>query len=187
MTFGSSQLSAVDRPLVLRARRDVQLAPVRFAGQTAYVLKDPLTLELFHLTAEEFFLFERLKQAISLKGLQHAFQERFAPRQITPQDLQQGVNQLHSQGLLLSEATGQGSELRERADRRRRSERWQSLLKVLSFRLGSIDATRVVDGLHRRLRWLFSLPMLATCRLRLCGVDLAGARTRSRCAAAEFG
>lgn len=161
MTISNAHLSAVDRPLVLRARADVQLAPVRFSGQTAYVLKDPLTLELFHLSAEEFFLFERLKQAISLKSLQQAFQARFAPRQITPQELQHGVNQLHSQGLLLSEAAGQGSELRERADRRARTERWQSLLKLLSFRLGSIDATAVVDGLHARVRWLYSLPVMA--------------------------
>ncbi len=155
------QLSAVDRPLVLRARADVQPVRVQFSGQTGYVLKDPLTLELFHLTAEEFFLFDKLRLAMSLKGLQRAFQERFAPRRITPQQLQQGVNQLHGQGLLLSEAAGQGRELRERGSRRRRSERWQSLLKVLSLRLGSIDATRVVDGLHQRCRWMYSLPMFA--------------------------
>ena len=155
------QLSAVDRPLVLRARPDLQSAPVRFSGRTAYVLKDPFTLELFHLTAEEFFFFETMQRAISLKSLQQAFQARFAPRQITIQDLQQGVDQLHSQGLLLSEAAGQGHELRERADRRRRRERWQGLLKLLSFRLGSVDATTIVDGLHQRLRWLYSLPMLA--------------------------
>ncbi len=154
-------LSAADRPLVLRGRADVQLVPVSFSGQTGYVLKDPLTLELFHLTAEEHFLFEKLKQAISLKGLQEAFQERFAPRRITPQQLQQGVNQLHSQGLLLSEAAGQGSELHQRANRRRRTERLQSLMKVLSFRLGSIDATNIVDTLHSKFRWIYSLPALA--------------------------
>ncbi len=154
------QLSAVDRPLALRARRDVQPVSVAFAGQAAYVLKDPLTLEMFHLSAEDFFLFEALQQSLSLSELQKEFERRFAPRRITAQELQHGLNQLHEQGLLLSEASGQGGELRERADRRRRSERWQSLLKLLSFRLGSIDATRIVDGLHHRLRWLFSLPML---------------------------
>ncbi len=154
-------LSAVDRPLVLRARPDMQLAPVIFSGQTAYVLKDPLTLEMFQLSAEEFFLFEKMKQAISLQGLQQAFEKQFAPRRINPQQLQQGVNQLHGQGLLLSDAPGQGSELHKRGAHRRRSERWQSLLKVLSFRLGSVDATSLVDGLHGRLRWVFSLPILA--------------------------
>ena len=70
------------------------------------------------------------------------------------------MNQLHGQGLLLSESTGQGEQLRVRDERRQRSERWQSWLKVLSFRLGSIDATKLVDGLHRQVRWVYSLPML---------------------------
>ena len=155
------QRSAVDRPLVVRGRTDVQREAVQFASQTTYVLKDPLTLELFHLSAEEFFLFDNLKAAISLKQLQQAFQKRFAPRTITPDQLQQGVNQLHSQGLLLSDAAGQGGELRERDQRRRSAQRWQSLLKVLSFRLGSFDATGLIDSLHCRVRWVFSLPVLA--------------------------
>jgi len=155
--------STIDRPLVVRARPDVRPAAVPMAGQTAYVLKDPLTLELFHLTAEEFFLWEKLRAAISLKALQRAFEAHFAPRRITPDELQHGVNQLHGMGLLVSAATGQGEQLRLRADRRRRSERWQSWMKMLSFRLGSIDATRIVDRLHRRLGWLFSpIAMAAT-------------------------
>jgi len=151
--------SAVDRPLVVRARPDVQPARTHFSGQAAYVLKDPLTLELFHLTPEEFFLFENLMQSFSLKGLQQAFEARFAPRRITLQQLQQGVNQLHGQGLLISEAAGQGCQLRERAAQRQRSERLQSVLKLLSFRLGSIDATRLVDRLHGRLQGIFSWPV----------------------------
>ncbi len=150
------ELSAVERPLALRARPDMEAVPVRFAGRFAYVLKDPLTLELFQLTAEEFFLFEKLQEAHSLKQLQQAMEKHFVPRRFSPQQLQSGINQLHSQGLLVSHATGQGGELLQRTQRRRRSERWQSWLKLLSFRLGSIDATRLVEGLHQRLRWLFS-------------------------------
>ncbi|MEM8945535.1 MAG: HlyD family efflux transporter periplasmic adaptor subunit [Planctomycetota bacterium] len=154
------QRSSIDRPLVLRARADIQRASVQFASQTNYVLKDPLTLEMFHLSAEEFFLFDSLKASMSIKQLQRAFESRFAPRKITSEQLQQGVNQLYSQGLLQSVASGQGSELLERDRRQRSADRWQSWLKLLSFRLGSIDATRLVDGLHRRLRWIYSLPVL---------------------------
>ena len=152
--------ATVDRPLLLRARSDTQVTPVQFSGQTAFVLKDPLTLEIFHLTAEEFFLFEKLKQPVALKSLQQAFQARFTPRQISSEQLQQGVNQLYRQGLLLSEAAGQGDELRERADRRRHTERWQSCFKLLSFRVGSIDATRTVDGLYKISRSFFTFPSL---------------------------
>jgi putative peptide zinc metalloprotease protein len=154
------QLSTLDRPLALCARPDIQLAPASFAGQAAYVLKDPLTLELFHLTAEEFFLFQALRAKTTLGRLRREFQRRFAPRQISPEVLQVGLNQLHGQGLLFSEAPAQGRELLERGDKRRRREWLQSAVQVLSIRLGSIDATGPVDWLYGKLRWLFSLPML---------------------------
>ena len=154
------QLSTADRPLALCARPDIQPAPASFAGQAAYVLKDPLTLELFHLTAEEFFLFQAMRAKTTLGKLRREFQQRFAPRRITPEALQYGLNQLHGQGLLVSEAPAQGRELLQRADKRRRQEWLQSFLRLLSIRLGSIDATSFLDGLYGKVRWLFSLPML---------------------------
>ncbi len=153
-------LSAIDRPQMLRARSDVAVTPVSFSGQSAYVLKDPLTLELFHLTAEEHFLFQSLQQTTSLGQLRRDFEQRFAPRRVTHQALQQGLNHLYGQGLLLGEAPAQGQELLERGLRRRRSERLQSCLQLLSFRVGRVDATRLVDSLYEKIRGLFSLPAL---------------------------
>lgn len=153
-------LSSVDRPLTLRARSDVQLAETAFVGQRAHVLKDPLTLELFHLTAEEFFLFQAVRVRTTLSQLREGFERRFAPRRITPVALQQGLNQLHQRGLLLSEAPAQGKELLERGERRRRQEWLQSLMSLLSIRIGSFDVTSLIDGLHHRVRWLFSIPGL---------------------------
>jgi len=156
MTTAQSQnLSAVDRSLPLRARKDVEQVRVAYSGRTAYVLKDPLTLEMFHLTAEEHFLFQSLRKPTTLSRLRRGFEERFAPQRISHEALQHGLNQLYSQGLLLSEAPAQG-----RGNRQRRSERLQNLMRLLSVRLGSVDATRMVDGLHAKLRWMFSLPAL---------------------------
>ena len=152
--------SVADRQLAFRTRGDLQIAPVAYSGQGTYVVKDPLTLELFHLTAAEHFLLEALRSVCSLRDLQKSFQKRFAPRQITLEALQQGLNQLHRLGLLLSHSSGQGEQLRERAKRVNRQQRLQSLFRVMSFRLGSIDATKAVDGLHRLVCWLFSWPVL---------------------------
>jgi len=161
-------LSSVDRPLALRARGDIRVTSVSFSGQTGYVLKDPLTLGLFHLTAEEHFLFDSIREAISLSQLRRDFEQRFAPRRVTHEALQQGLNNLYSQGLLLGDAPAQGQELWERSERRRRSERMQGLLQLLSFRIGSIDATGVVDGLYGMVRWLFSWPAMLFAVLAMC-------------------
>ena len=114
------QLAAVDRSLALRAREDVEATSVSFSGQQAYVLKDPLTLEMFHLTAEEHFLFQALRETVSLSRLRRLFEARFAPRHVSHEALQQGINNLYNQGLLLGDAPAQGQELLERGDRRRR-------------------------------------------------------------------
>jgi len=159
-TTSAYNLAAIDRPIGLRARSDLQQAAVTFSGQSAYVLKDPLTLEYAHLTAEEYFLYASLENPTSLSKLRHEFEREFAPRQISHEALQQGINQLYSEGLLLSEATGQGRELLERGERRKRNERLQSLLQLLSFRLGGIDATHIIERVYSRVRWLFSAPML---------------------------
>ena len=82
--------------------------PTALAGQAAYVLKDPLTLEMFHLTAEEYFLFQALRAQTTLSRLRREFERRFAPRRVTAEALQQGLQTLHGQGLLLSEAPAQG-------------------------------------------------------------------------------
>jgi len=153
-------LSAVDRPLALRARGDIRAMSVSFSGQSGHVLKDPLTLELFHLTAEEHFLFDAMREPTSLSQLRRGFEQQFAPRRVTHEALQQGLNNLYRQGLLLGEAIAQGQELMERNDRRRRSEQLQGFFQLLSFRLGSVDATGIVDGLYGKVRWMFSWPVM---------------------------
>jgi len=152
--------SVVDRPLALRVRGDIQQVQTTFAGQGAYVLKDPVTLELFHLTAQEHFLFESLRRPESLARLQQKFQSRFAPQRITVEALQQGIDQLYRQGLLLSEYPGQGEQLLQRGLKRSRNQRLQSLMNLLCIRLGSIDATGWIDRIYDKLRWLFSPAML---------------------------
>ncbi len=160
-TTSAYNRAAIERPIGLRARNDLGKTAVAFTRQTAYVLKDPLTLEFIHLTADEYFLFRLLENPISLSQLRQEFERKFAPRQISHEALQHGINQLYSEGLLLSEATGQGHELFKRGERRKRNERLQSLLQLLSFRLGSIDATRFIEGVYGKVRWLFTTPMLA--------------------------
>ncbi len=149
-------LSTVERPLVVRSRGDIQQVAVPVAGQPSYVFKDPLTLEHFQLTPAEHFLFDELKKPVTLATLKRKFEERFAPRTITFTALQEGINQLFDQGLLVSTAPGQGKQLLERSAKRRRSDRWQHLLKALSFRVASWDATAAIEAVHAKFRWLFS-------------------------------
>ena len=158
-------LATANRPLGLQSRGDISPIAVSYGDQVSFILKDPLTLEVYQLTAEECFLFEQLRNETTLAELQKSFEERFAPRTITHATVQQAIAQLFEQGLLVSNAAGQGRELLERAAKRRSTERWQSLLRVLSFRLASWDATSTIEALYAKLRWVFSpwFGVLVTC------------------------
>ncbi|QEG36794.1 HlyD family efflux transporter periplasmic adaptor subunit [Bythopirellula goksoeyrii] len=149
-------LATANRLLGLRSRGDIAPVAVSYGGQESFVLKDPLTLEVFQLSAAEMFLFDELRKENSLADLQKCFEAKFAPRTITHAALQQAVAQLFDQGLLVSTAAGQGRELLDRATKRRRNERWQSLVRVLSFRVASWDATATIESLYSNVRWLFS-------------------------------
>ncbi len=165
-TSSSYLLATANRPLGLRARGDILQIAVTYSGQECFVLKDPLTLEVFQLSAAECFLFNELRLEVTLADLKKRFEARFAPHTITHVSLQHAVAQLFDQGLLVSTAPGQGRELLERATKRRRSERWQSLLRILSFRVASWDATATIEAIHSKLCWMFS-PLVGVAAISL--------------------
>jgi len=144
----------------VRARADVESIEIAFSGQPTFVVKDSVTGETFHLTVEEHRLLVAMRQPTSLRGLQRIVEHEFAPRRATIPQLQQFVNQLYDQGLLVSDAPGQGAELHARGVERRSRSRWTSLLRLLAIRVGGFDAGPFVDRLYDKLRWAFSSWML---------------------------
>jgi putative peptide zinc metalloprotease protein len=158
--------STAERTLPLRMRGDLQVVEVAFSGDATYVVKDSVAGEAFHLTAEEHALLDALRKPTSLRDLQRTLETRFAPRRATIGELQQFVNRLYDLGLLLSENAGQGAELLDRGRERRRKERRWNWLQVLSIRLGSMEAGRLIDRLYAMLGWACSRPaVLAACGL----------------------
>jgi putative peptide zinc metalloprotease protein len=158
--------SAAQRTLPFRTRGDLVVVETAFAGQTSYVVKDPIANESFHLSAEEHRLLDALRHPASLKHLARILETESAPRRATPAQLQQFVNQLYAQGLVISENPGQGAELAARGHREKRRRRWIALPQLLSIRLAGFDAGPLVDKLYRPLRFAFSLlPFIAALAL----------------------
>ena len=55
---------------MLRLRLDLIAAPVEMSGAPTWVVKDPLTLEHYHFSPEEYALMELLRRPISLAELE---------------------------------------------------------------------------------------------------------------------
>lgn len=154
-------VAANDRPLALRLRPDLVAVPVEVAGATTWVVKDPLTLEHFHFTAEEHALLELVRGRVSLAEMAREFHRRFPPQTIRETELWAFLSRLHEAGLLLSDAAGQGDELLER----RRTERlrhWSlAWAQLTAIRFRGINPDAALTAIHDRCRWLFSRTALA--------------------------
>ncbi len=154
-----TDFSSIDRPLALRLRPDLVASPVEMSGVTTWVVKDPVTLEHFQFSAEEYALADRLRQPASIAELQRELARRFPPQTITPEAVWDFLSRLHAGGLLVGDAAGQGRELLARR-RRQRTRRWAlSWTQLLAIRFRGVDPDRFLTAVHNNIRWLIS-PLL---------------------------
>jgi putative peptide zinc metalloprotease protein len=160
-------VASADRPLELAPRGDLQVAAVNFSSQETYVVSDPVTGEVFQLTTEEFFVWERLRAPVSLNELRQAFEQQFAPRRVTVGQLQAFLDRLYEQQLVHSTRPGQGAALWERGRERRRRGRWSAWSQLLAVRLAGIPAGPWVDRLYCCLRLVWGWPLLLL--MAVCG------------------
>ena len=65
----SKPLATIDRPLALWLRPDLEVVRVEMGGMPTWVVKDPLTLEHFQFSAEEYALVDRLRRPVSIASI----------------------------------------------------------------------------------------------------------------------
>lgn len=152
----SSPLASIDRPTLLLTRRDLLATPVESVGATTWIVKDPLTLEHFQFSAEEYALVEWSREPVTIAELQRRFQRKFSPQTITPQAIWDFLSRLHASGLVVGNSRGQGQELLARRDRdlvKRWAFSWSGLLGI---RFRGVDPDAFLTAIHDTFRWLFS-------------------------------
>src|SRR5687767_13313751 len=118
-TLAESLISSTSRPLLLRMRPDLSAKQHRYHGQAFWVVKEPVGLSYYRFHEEEYAILCMLDGRSSLDDIKDQFEQQFAPQKITYHDLLQFVGMLHRSGLVISEATGQGHQLRKRRDEKK--------------------------------------------------------------------
>ncbi|MFN3191344.1 MAG: hemolysin D [Aureliella sp.] len=159
-TMADSLVNSAMRPLKLRRRPDLEHKRHRYHGRAYWVVKEPVGLNYFRFHEEEFAILNMLDGETSLQDIKDRFQAEFAPQRITLQDLQQFVGMLHRSGLVISEATGQGRQLRRRGDQKKNKERLGKLANIFALRFRGIDPEKILNVLNPFTWWLFTLPCL---------------------------
>ncbi|HEX5471395.1 MAG TPA: site-2 protease family protein, partial [Lacipirellulaceae bacterium] len=169
----SQPLASIDRPVGLRLRADLVATAVESPECTTWIVYDPLTLEHFQFSAEEYALMDWLRQPVTIAELRRRFNRMFSPQTITPQVLWDFLRRLHTSGLLLSESPGQGPELLSRHGRdqlRRWAFSWTS---ILGIRFPGFDPDRFLTALNDEFRWFFSpVTFLVALAIVLCALSI---------------
>jgi putative peptide zinc metalloprotease protein len=165
-TLAESLVSSTSRPVRLRMRPDLSAKQQHYHGQSFWVIKEPLGLNYFRFHDEEYAILCMLDGQSSLEDIKERFEEEYTPQKITFQDLQQFVGMLHRSGLVISEAAGQGRQLRHRRDTKKRKELLGKMSNIFAIRFRGIDPERMLNWLYPYTAWFFS-PVAAAIFLML--------------------
>ena len=164
-TLADSLVSSSARKLAVRARLDLTVKRHRYLGRSYWVVKEPVSLSYFRFQEEEFAILQMLDGQTSLDELKDRFEAEFPPQKITVEELQQFIVMLHRRGLVITDAPGQGRQLKKRRDERRVQELLGKLTNVLSIRFRGIDPDRILTWMHKRLSFIYSTPSVIICCL----------------------
>ena len=155
-TMADSLVNSAMRPLALRKRADLIASRNSYDGRTYWVVKEPVGLNYFRFHEEEYAILSMLDGKTSLQTIRESFQSQFAPQRITLQDLQQFIGMLHRSGLVISQAPGQGRQLRRRGDQKRKRELMGKVSNIFALRFRGIDPERLLNRLLPWFGWLFT-------------------------------
>ena len=162
-TLADSLVSSSSRKLPIRMRPDLRARQHRYQGRIYWVVKDPVGLQYFRFEEEEFAILQMLDGQSSLDEIAERFERDFPPQTIRIEELQQFIGMLHRSGLVITDAAGQGPQLKKRRDERKSQERWATLTNILSIRFKGIDPERLLNFSVPYVRWFFTVPAMICC------------------------
>jgi putative peptide zinc metalloprotease protein len=144
--------------IAVRRRTDLVVSRQRQRGQTAYVVKDPLSLRYYRLEEHEYAVLQMLDGRATLRQVADRLAADFPQLMPHEDDVSGLVDSLYQNALVIGERPGQGTLLRQRRDRQRRQRRRSLLGNVLAIRCPGVDPTRLLNVLHPWTARFFGRP-----------------------------
>jgi putative peptide zinc metalloprotease protein len=175
-TLAESLVSTTSRKLTMRMRPDLSARLHRYHGKTFWVVKEPVGLSYFRFHEEEYAILCMLDGHSSLDDIKEKFEDEYTPQKITYQDLQQFIGMLHRSGLVISDAPGQGRQLKKRRDEKKRREWLGRLTNIFALRFRGIDPKWIFDIVYPWVGWFFRpWAMVMVLLFGLCALTLVAA------------
>ncbi len=145
----------------VRLRPNLILSKQHQAGQTYFVVKDPISLNYFRLDERQRFLVGMMDGAHTLEEIRKAYQRRYRPHRLSLEELENFTYLLLNSGLVQNESPRAGARLYQRAEKQRRAVRTNAWLNFLNIKLPLFDPDRLLGALLPYVRFVFSRGFLA--------------------------
>ena len=116
VSLSDSLVSSASRQLPLRMRPDLSVRYHKYQGKPYWVVKEPVGLKYYRFQEEEYSILRMLDGTCSFEDIKERFEQDYAPQKISLNDLQHFIGMLHRSGLLITDADGQGPQLRKRRE-----------------------------------------------------------------------
>jgi len=145
----------------VRLRPNLILSRQCQAGQTCYVVKDPVSLSYFRLDDRQRFLVGLMDGTHTLEDIRKAYQRQYRPQRLSLEELEYFTSLLLNSGLAQSESPHAGARLFERSEKQRRALRANAFLNFLNIKIPLFDPDRLLGALLPSLRFVFAPAFLA--------------------------
>ena len=156
-------------------RPDLSVRYHKYQGKPYWVVKEPVGLKYYRFQEEEYSILRMLDGTCSFEDIKERFEQDYAPQKISLNDLQHFIGMLHRSGLLITDAEGQGPQLRKRRDQTSRRELMQKFSNVLAIRFKGIDPDRMLNWMAPYTNWFFTKwAVMFFCVLGLSALLLVG-------------
>ncbi len=148
-------------------RKDLLISQQRFEGRTYYVVKDPISLQYFRMTDEDYYLATLFDGARSFGKIREAYALRYPHVRLdfTPEELQERVLRFANDLALLQFLSVQGMRLKARFDAQKKNKTKKSALynlanQVFFFRFSLFDPDKLFARMARPIRWIWTRPAM---------------------------
>ena len=144
-------------------RRDLLISQTAFEGRTYYVVKDPISLQYFRMTAEDYYLATLFDGARTFGQIREAYVKRYPHVRLdyTTEELQERVLRFANDLALMQFLSVQGMRLKARLDAQKNQKAKKKGLynlanQVFFFRFSLFDPDRLFGRMAKPIWWMWT-------------------------------
>src|SRR5438067_156116 len=156
-----------DKIVIPPLRPDLVVIKQTFESRTYYVVKDPISLQYFRLTAEDYFLATQFDGKRTLAQVREAYIERFPHLRLdySEEELKERVSRFANDLALLQFLRVQGSRLKIRYDalkaaKKKKPSFYKFVNNIFFARFSVYDPDRLFGKMARPLWWIWTKTIL---------------------------